>query len=69
MGNYDLYGNHYKTAQEALNAEMAQCAEIDNRLLREEMKRLQNRINAIEENKYYNNHTDNPKNQAQQKEV
>ena len=29
MGHYDLYGNSYRTAQEALNAELAQCAEID----------------------------------------
>ncbi len=29
MGHYDLYGNSYRTAREAANAESAQCAEID----------------------------------------
>ena len=29
MGHFDLYGNSYRTQQEALNAEAAQCAEID----------------------------------------
>ncbi len=41
MGNFDLYGNSYKTATEAMNAEMAQCAEIDLRHMRDEIKNMQ----------------------------
>lgn len=40
MGHYDLYGNSYKTANEAMNAEMSQCNEIDNRLLHQEVDKL-----------------------------
>lgn len=42
MGNYDLYGNSYPTAREALNAELAQCAEIDARLADERITKLEN---------------------------
>ena len=41
MGNYDLHGNSYKTRQEALNAEMAQCAEIDSRLNRQKIQQIE----------------------------
>ena len=44
MRHYDLYGNSYKSSQEALNAEMAQCNEIDNRIndeYRQKMNRQQ----------------------------
>ncbi len=41
MRHYDLYGNSYGTAQEALNAEMAQCAEIDARIADEKIQRLE----------------------------
>ncbi len=41
MGNYDLYGNSYATRQEALNAEMAQCAEIDSRHTQREMRDME----------------------------
>lgn len=40
MGHYDLYGNSYSSRTEALNAEMTQCNEIDNRLLRQEIDKL-----------------------------
>ena len=39
-GGYDLYGNYYPNANDALNAEMAQCNEIDNRLNREKIDEL-----------------------------
>lgn len=29
MGGYDLYGRYYPNANDAINAEMAQCAAID----------------------------------------
>ena len=41
MGHYDLYGNSYRTATEAMNAEMAQCAEIDARLADERISKLE----------------------------
>ena len=31
-GGYDLYGNYYPNLNDAINAEMAQCNEIDNRI-------------------------------------
>lgn len=31
MGGYDLNGRYYSNAEDALNAEIAQCNEIDNR--------------------------------------
>jgi hypothetical protein len=40
MGNFDLYGNSYRTRLEAENAEMAQCAEIDARLAQQEVAQL-----------------------------
>lgn len=42
MGNYDLYGNSYRTPLEAMNAEMAQCAEIDVMHTRREMEEAEN---------------------------
>ena len=48
MGYYDLYGNSYKTSQEALNAEMTQCAEIDARAADERISKLEEQ----QENKY-----------------
>ena len=41
MVHYDLYGNSYRTSQEALNAEMAQCAEIDARIANEKLQQLE----------------------------
>lgn len=41
MGHYDLYGNSYKTAIEAMNAELIQCAEYEARL-------ADNRISKLE---------------------
>lgn len=31
MGGYDLYGTYYENRQDALNAELSQMNEIDNR--------------------------------------
>lgn len=49
MGHYDLYGNSYSTAREALNAETAQCNEIDNYILRQQME-------ASQDNRQRENH-------------
>lgn len=38
---YDLYDNSYKTALEASNAEMAQCADIDSRINNQRIKSLE----------------------------
>jgi len=43
-GGYDLYGNYYPNANDALNAELAQCNEIDNRLNREKMDELERKL-------------------------
>ena len=43
-GGYDLYGKYYKNANDALNAEMAQCHEIDDRLNRQKMDDLEREI-------------------------
>lgn len=48
MGNFDLYGNSYPTAREALNAEMAQCAEIDARIADERISKLENQLSKFE---------------------
>ena len=43
-GGYDLYGNYYPNANDALNAEMAQCNEIDNRLNRGKIDELERKL-------------------------
>ena len=48
MGGYDLYGNYYKSSQDALNAEMAQCNEIDLRLQRSEQVRQENQLYSLQ---------------------
>lgn len=47
MGHFDLYGNSYKTALEAENAEMAQCAEIDSRINNQRIAKLEQQIKGI----------------------
>jgi len=39
MGGYDLYGNYYPREIDALNAEMAQCAQIDSQCMSREAER------------------------------
>lgn len=50
MGNYDLYGNSYRTRREAENAELAQCAEIDARHAQGEVENIKH---EQEMNQYY----------------
>jgi hypothetical protein len=38
---YDLYGNHYKSERDAINAELAQMSEIDNRINNERLRKLE----------------------------
>lgn len=38
---YDLYGQYYASERDAINAEMAQCAEIDARLAYEKAEKLE----------------------------
>lgn len=42
MGYYDLYGQSYPTRREAINAETAQCAEIDVRIMQREIDEMRN---------------------------
>lgn len=44
MGGYDLYGNYYPKALDALNAEMAQCAEIDARIASQKVHQLERQM-------------------------
>lgn len=45
---YDLYGNYYRSARDAENAEMAQCAQIDADINRREVQKLQQRRDETE---------------------
>lgn len=38
---YDLYGNYYASDRDAMNAEMAQCAEIDNRIMSQKISEME----------------------------
>lgn len=40
MGGYDLYGTYYPNLNDALNAEMSQCNEIDNRFNQQKINEL-----------------------------
>ena len=48
MGGYDLYGNYYKNEIDAINAEIAQCNEIDNRIIKNKNEELEYRISELE---------------------
>lgn len=39
MGGYDLYGQYYPKMEDAINAEMTQCNEIDIRYMERDMQR------------------------------
>ncbi|MGE9312865.1 hypothetical protein ACLOAU_14550 [Niabella sp. CJ426] len=41
---YDLYGNHYTSARDAENAEMAQCAAIDADIANRRIKDLEKQL-------------------------
>lgn len=43
-GGYDLYGNYYPNLNDAMNAEMAQCNEIDNRINQRKIKELESKL-------------------------
>ena len=43
-GGYDLYGNYYPNLNDAMNAEMAQCNEIDNRYNQKKIKELEAKL-------------------------
>lgn len=38
---YDLLGNYYKSERDAINAELAQMSEIDNRINNERLRKLE----------------------------
>jgi polyhydroxyalkanoate synthesis regulator phasin len=44
MGGYDLYGTYYPNINDALNAEMSQCNEIDNRLNEKKINELERKL-------------------------
>lgn len=48
-GGFDLYGNYYPNANDALNAEMAQCNEIDNRINQKKINDLERKLRLLEE--------------------
>jgi hypothetical protein len=47
-GGYDLYGRYYSNANDALNAEMAQCNDIDNGLMRKELEQQSRTVHQQE---------------------
>ena len=49
MGGYDLYGTYYPNVNDALNAEMIQCNEIDNRINQEKIKKFERQKISDEE--------------------
>ncbi len=48
-GGYDLYGRYYPNIDDAINAEMAQCAAIDLAHTRQEMGTLQKQRSSLEQ--------------------
>ena len=42
-GGYDLYGTYYPNLNDAINAEMTQCNEIDNAHLKRKISELERR--------------------------
>lgn len=46
-GGYDLHGNYYPNKEDAINAEMAQCAEIGARHDRQEVRQVQDNMQTI----------------------
>jgi polyhydroxyalkanoate synthesis regulator phasin len=43
-GGYDLYGRYYPNINDAINAEMSQCNEIDNRHNQREIRELKKKL-------------------------
>jgi len=43
-GGYDLYGTYYPNENDAINAEMSQCNEIDNRFNMNKIQTLERKI-------------------------
>lgn len=43
-GGFDLYGNYYSNANDAMNAEMSQCNEIDNRINQRKLDSLERQL-------------------------
>ena len=44
MGGYDLYGTYYPNINDAINAEMSQCNEIDNRFNQKKINELERKL-------------------------
>ena len=43
-GGYDLYGTYYPNINDAINAEMSQCNEIDNRFNQKKINDLERQL-------------------------
>lgn len=48
-GGFDLYGNYYPREIDAINAEMAQCAEIDARIANQKLREMEAKMRAMEQ--------------------
>ena len=44
MGGYDLHGRYYPNVNDAINAEMAQCAAIDADIAMREVNKMKRRL-------------------------
>lgn len=57
-GGFDLYGKYYPNADDAMNAEMAQCNEIDNRINQKKINDLERKLRLLEEQLYLKDKTE-----------
>ncbi len=51
-GGFDLYGNYYPNELDAMNAEMAQCAEIDRGINEKRFRENKQRSQSVENDVY-----------------
>lgn len=49
---YDLYGQYYASERDAINAELAQCAEIDARIANQKVADLERRMQYAQQPRY-----------------
>lgn len=57
-GGFDLYGNYYPNLNDAMNAEMVQCNEIDNRINQKKINDLERKLRLLEEQLYLKDKTE-----------
>ncbi len=53
MGGYDLHGRYYPNINDAINAEMAQCAAIDADIAMREVNKMKEYMQTTSDQAYY----------------